>query len=133
MLSTKSGGNVSDKGIVDVTASAIYSGKLPKNAVDFDSNNYFRSSSSGGRAWLKYDFKDKKIRPTHYSIRTRNDSDSQNPRTWAFEVPNTDQENDWRTIDTKTNVSSVSKRNQSDTFEISTKLTSNESYRHFIT
>lgn len=129
-LSTKSGGNVSDKGIVDVTASAIYSDKLPKNAVDFDSNNYFKSSSSGGRAWLKYDFKDKKIRPTHYSIRTRSDSDSQNPRTWAIEVSNTDQENDWRTIDTKTNVSSVSKRNQSDTFEISTKLTSNESYRY---
>ena len=129
-LSKKSGGNVSDKGIVDVASSNFQPEMPPKNAVDFDSSNYFKSYSSDGQAWLKYDFKDRKIRPTHYSIRTRNNSDNHNPRTWVIEVSNTGQENDWRTIDTKSNVSSVSKRNQSDTFEISTKLASSEFYRY---
>ena len=120
--------NVCDAEIVNVTASSFNSNRLPKNAVDFDSKNYFLSDNN--YPWLKYDFKDKKIRPTSYSIMTRDDSDNQNPVNWCIEVSNTDKDNDWKIIDTRKNVSSVSKRNQSDTFDISTKLPDNESYRY---
>ena len=120
--------NICDRGIINVTSSSCYSNYLPKHAVDFDNNNYFFSSSSN--AWLKYDFKEKKIRPTHYSIKTRNDQDRQNPVHWVIEVSNTDKEDDWRIIDSRTGVTSVSKRNQSDTFDISTQLSDNEYYRY---
>ena len=49
---------------------------------------------------------------------------------WCIEVSNSGNENDWRTIDSRQNVTSISKQNQSDTFEIGTKLTSNEYYRY---
>ena len=122
--------NICDEGIIDITSLKFYHDNPPKNVVDFDSNNYFFSNSSGGKTWLKIDFKDKKIRPTHYSIKTRNDNDNQNPQSWCIEVSNTDRDDDWRIIDTRENVKSVSQKNSSDTFEINTKLTTSESYRY---
>lgn len=123
--------NISDEGIVSVTASSTENPHYAKYAVDFDSDEFFHSDSKFD--WLQIDFKDKKIRPTHYSIKTpsnHSDGDQQYPVNWCIEVSNTGNENDWRTIDTRQNVTSISKRNQSDTFEIGTRLSSNESYRY---
>ncbi|KAK8835909.1 hypothetical protein M9Y10_040287 [Tritrichomonas musculus] len=121
--------NISDEGIVSVTASSTENPHYAKYAVAFDSDEFFHSDSKFD--WLQIDFKDKKIRPTHYSIKTpSNHDDQQFPVNWCIEVSNTGNENDWRTIDTRQNVTSISKRNQSDAFEIGTRLSSNESYRY---
>lgn len=123
--------NIADEGIVSVTASSTEGSHLPKYAVDFDSNEFFHSDESGD--WLQIDFKDKKIHPTHYSIQTpsnHDDGDVQFPVNWNIEVSNSGNENDWRTIDSRQNVTSISKRNQSDTFDIVTRLTSKEYYRY---
>ena len=77
-----------------------------------------------------YDFRDKKIRPTRYLIKTRNDKDIQNPVNWCIEVSNTDEDSDWRIIDSRSGVTSVSNANQSDTFDIHTRLTTEENYRY---
>ena len=111
-----------------MTSSSTYINNYPKYAVDFNNDQYFQSDGSLG--WLKYDFKDKKIRPTRYSIKTRNNSDSQNPINWCIEVSNTGKDSDWRLIDSRSGVTSVSKRNQSDTFDIQTRLTTEENYRY---
>lgn len=66
---------------------------------------------------------------TSCSIKTRNDSDNDNPLNWCIEVSNTGNKNDWKTIDSRKDVKTVSKRDQSDTFLIGTKLLSNESCR----
>ena len=120
--------NPNDTGIINVTSSPVLNNCYPKYAVDFDSDQYFLSDD--GNDWLKYDFKDKKIRPTRYSIKTRNDKDSQNPVNWCIEVSNTGEDSDWRIIDSRSGVRSVSKRNQSDTFDIQTRLTTEENYRY---
>ena len=126
--------NISDEGIVSVTASSTEGSHYPKYVVDFDNNEFFHSSSFyPSKDWLQIDFKDKKIHPTHYSIQTpsnHDDGDQQCPVNWCIEVSNSGNENDWRTIDSRQNVTSISKQNQSDTFEIGTKLTSNECYRY---
>ncbi|KAK8840091.1 hypothetical protein M9Y10_031028 [Tritrichomonas musculus] len=120
--------NESNDDVIQVTASSVSGTEYPKNAIDFGSNNCFHSS--GGYPWLQYDFKGLRIRPTSYSIKTRSDQDSQNPMNWNIEVSNTGNENDWKTIDSRTNVTSVSKSNQSDTFNIQSSLSPNESYRY---
>ena len=120
--------NPNDTGIINVTSSSTCSYLYPKYAVDFDSDQYFYAN--GSLDWLKYDFKDKKIRPTRYSIKTRNDNDVQNPVNWCIEVSNTGEDSDWRIIDSRSGVTSVSKRNQSDTFDIQTRLTTEENYRY---
>ena len=50
---------------------------------------------------LRNDYKEKKVRPARYSIKTRNDDDDQNPVNWCIEVSNTGQDHDWRIIDTR--------------------------------
>lgn len=123
--------NICDEGIISVTASSKENDHLPKYAVDFENDEFFHSDSSND--WLQYDFKDKKIQPTHYSIKTPNNheqGDQQCPMNWCIQVSNTGDENDWKTIDTRQNVTSVSKLNQSDTFEINTHLSPNEYYRY---
>ena len=122
--------NLHDSGIIEVTSKTVSGSNYAKNAIDFDRNNYYISASQ--LDWLKYDFKDQKIRPTSYSIKTRPNNDDQNPVNWCIEVSNTggDNNEEWRIIDSRTGVQSVSKRNQSDTFHIQTQLTDEESYQY---
>lgn len=129
-LTEEAGGNVSDKGIVDVTSSSTFSDYYPKNAVDLNNiSNYYESINDTYDQWLRYDFKERKIRPTGYSIRTRHNSDCFNPQSWCIEVSNTGNDNDWKIVDSRTNATSLQKGNQLDTFEIGQKLHNNESYR----
>lgn len=62
-------------------------------------------------------------------IQTRN-NDYCNPVNWVIEVSNTDNDEDWKVIDSRINVKSVSKRSQYDTFDISTPLSDREYYRY---
>jgi hypothetical protein len=69
-LTRKHGGNVHDRGIVDISAKSTYSSSSSysaKNAADSGITNYFHSDSSAGQ-WLCYDFKNLRVKPTHYSI-----------------------------------------------------------------
>lgn len=120
--------NETNDDVINVTASSTSGSHYPKYAVEFDSNEYFLSNH--GSDWLQYDFKGKKIRPTSYSVRTRDDSDRQNPLSWEIEVSNTGNENDWKTIDSREKETSVSKRNQNATFNIQTTLSPNDNYRY---
>lgn len=74
-LTKETGGNVNDNGTILVTASSVCNGHFPKHAVDLDDNLHYFQSVAMQDSWLKYDFKDRKIRPSKYSIRTRHDCD----------------------------------------------------------
>jgi hypothetical protein len=68
-LSRRHGGNVHDKGIANVSASSIYGYTMAKNAVDLANHqqNFFHSLNSPDQ-WLCYDFKERRIQLTKYSI-----------------------------------------------------------------
>jgi hypothetical protein len=81
-LTSEYGGNVSDRGIVNVPGSTTYdSSYSAKNAVDLLSASLFHSLNQPNQ-WLCYDFKDRKIRPTRYSIHAHY---SHCLRSWIFE------------------------------------------------
>lgn len=125
-LSEKCGGNVSEKGVVNVTAST--SNESAKKVVDFEDTSKYYQSAWMSDQWIKYDFNEMRIKPTQYSIRTRNNDDSANPQGWVIEGSNTGRDDDWKIIDSRKGVTSLQKRNQVDTFEIKNDL--KESYRY---
>lgn len=124
-LSEKAGGNIYEKGIVDLTASSIATNI--KYLVDLNQNIY--QSHNLPNQWVKYDFKEKKIQITHYTIYTRNDNcDGGNPQNWVLEGSNSNKENDWVILDSRQNEISTQKANKKVTFEIKNHE-NNESFR----
>jgi hypothetical protein len=70
-LTKKHGGNVQEKGIVTTTSKSVYSDKpsdAPKNVADLTSDSYFLSKNEPGQ-WVCWDFRERRVRPTHYTIR----------------------------------------------------------------
>jgi hypothetical protein len=75
-------GKVVEHGVVAVTASDVGLGPgrppLPKNAADLDTSTHFASARQPETAdiprernhWLCYDFKEPRVVPTHYAIRS---------------------------------------------------------------
>jgi hypothetical protein len=67
-LSRECGGNVHERGIVDISAKGTIGDAFsPKSAADLQGTNLFQSEN-GPDQWLCYDFKTRCVRPTHYSI-----------------------------------------------------------------
>lgn len=116
-LTKECGGNVSDKGIVDITASSTYSAYLPKNAT-YNSKNDFMSENIEN-SWLKYDFKNKKVCPTYYIIRSINACEGNGQlMNWVIEGSNSDSSNDWTILDSRNNITSLDDRNAVQSFSI---------------
>jgi hypothetical protein len=70
-LTTKSGGNIHDKGLTEATASGIYKSSPsyhPKNAIDLQNRSSCFESSGKPNSWICYDFKDMEVTPSHYAI-----------------------------------------------------------------
>ena len=93
-LTHECGGNVHEKGIVEVTASRCVGGMV-SNAVALEKNSYFASDDEPN-SWISYDFKGRRLAPTSYSIWS---SRSCFPRSWVFEVSNDGSEGSWRVVD----------------------------------
>ena len=88
-LTQKCGGNVHEKGVVEVTASGILSNNheryAPEHAVELGSDSEFRSLNEEG-SWLCYDFKGRCVTPTSYTIRSYDSP--HRPKSWDLEVSN---------------------------------------------
>ena len=94
-LTRECGGNVYKKKVVGVKASSYGwdgRGQDPcENVVDLGTDSGFWTKKES-RPWICYDFRDRRVAPTNYSIRkTRAD------KSWHFEVSNDG--NEWKAID----------------------------------
>ncbi|OHT05204.1 hypothetical protein TRFO_27141 [Tritrichomonas foetus] len=86
-LTEECGDNVHDKGIVNVTSSSVHISLYSLNAADLENKNQLHPNKIRTNSWICYDFKEKRIQPTHYSIRYRHDYDKgcNNLQTWVIE------------------------------------------------
>jgi hypothetical protein len=119
-LTARCDDNVSDKGIVVVRASSQCTNgthDAAKNAVDLTASSYFHSADQANQ-WISYDFGDSRIKPTHYSIRSRYDGSSgnHNPKSWVLEgsVAN----NQWEEVDRRANNSNLNASNSTRLFVV---------------
>jgi hypothetical protein len=88
-LTAKCGGNVHDKGIVNITSSSLHgSTYLPNNAADLRNlagSAYFHSANEAN-AWLCYDFAKREVTPTHYAVVSTASAGNNHPKSWCLEV-----------------------------------------------
>lgn len=131
-LTQEAGGNVHDKGIVSVTPSSQFTNesiRLAKNVVDFDNLETRLLTGNKENSWLKYDFKDRKVMPTQYSIRSKPFGPSNDhPTDWVIEGSNND--SDWCLLDSRSGEKSLCAESVVRTFDIKKAEKGNEYYRY---
>ena len=103
-LTRECGGNVHKKGVVNVTASSCYGDSFkPENAVDLGSDEPFASKDSPN-SWLCYDFKERRVAPKSYTIRSWGAVAGYNHiKSWVLEVSNDGSEGSWQVVDLREN------------------------------
>jgi hypothetical protein len=88
-LTTRWGGNVADKSVVDVIFSACLDQTrfAPRNVADLEARSNFVSENTPGQ-WVGYYFKGRRLKLTGYGIRSRYDgwANSNNLKQWVVEV-----------------------------------------------
>jgi hypothetical protein len=68
-LTKKYGGNVHEKGAVSITSKSVAdSDRVARNVADFLSTPHFGSRTGVGQ-WICWDFRDRRVRLTHYTMR----------------------------------------------------------------
>ena len=112
-LTLVSGGNVHDKGVVEVTARTRTD--MAKNVAELGTEYY--QSKNRRDQWLCYDFKDWRVTPTSYSLRA---FDCQYPVSWVIEVS---KESSWEVIDRPIQSRDLTAPFQTANFSIPSRLT----------
>ena len=85
------GGNVHQKGVVNITSSSIADGNPPYNAADLGTSSFFLSANESN-PYITYDFRTRSVNLTSYSI-----ASSKAPKSWVLEVSN--DQSSWTAID----------------------------------
>jgi hypothetical protein len=81
------GGNVKKKDTVKVSASGTFwSDYPPKTVVNFKSSSKTFTTANVANLWIRIDFRNYCIDPTHDLIRTRTEWDGYHPRSWVIEA-----------------------------------------------
>ena len=112
-LKEKVGGNVHDKGAVIVSSSSCNNG-MPSYSLDFDNKERIFQSENANNSWLCFDFQQRMIRPTHYSIRSRSDCNYHHLKNWIVEGSNDGES--WNILDERVNEESLDDQNAENTF-----------------
>ena len=115
-LTRECGGNVYDNEIVNITASSCQSDYHPKNAADFSTDSAFDSEGLAS-SWICYDFKDRSVIPTSYSVRSwARGPGSCHLKSWVIEVSNDG--SSWTEIDRRDNNHDLNNRTVTQNFKV---------------
>ncbi|KAK8893839.1 hypothetical protein M9Y10_022268 [Tritrichomonas musculus] len=120
-LTEKTGGNIHDNGTIKIDSNSLSKNNYhPKNLIDFNNDNNYYHSNNDILSEIYFDFKDKKIQLTDYSIKSYDqESYTGHIKDWAIDVSN-DGKN-WDTIDTHKNDNALNGPNIIATFSIQKK------------
>lgn len=131
-LTGKCGGNVHAKGVVEITSSLAWSGEYSaQNLADKTPANYFCTCDENGlNAFVTYNFKNMKVHPTQYLIRTRHDGDKthHHPKNWVIEGSN--EGSNWKVISEEKNVDLFLYRGTTQIFDIKVPLKFDEKFQY---
>ncbi|KAK8880655.1 positive regulation of cilium movement [Tritrichomonas musculus] len=111
----KTGGNIHDNGTIEVTTNSLYKPCHPRNLLELNNGKYYNAKSGEKNFWVCFDFKDKEIELSHYSIKSF-DCDVAHIKNWVIEISN-DCSN-WEKIDEHSNCNDLNGRLISKTFKV---------------
>ncbi|KAK8835257.1 hypothetical protein M9Y10_017042 [Tritrichomonas musculus] len=125
-LTEETGGNIHDNGTIEITSNSVCSSYYPRNIVDYQNDNFYHSNNQENSE-ICFDFKDKEIQITSYSLKSCNwGQNSNHLKSWVVEVSNDHQK--WDEIDKRENNSILNGSNFIGTFD--TK--ENKSFYRFV-
>ena len=126
-LSKKTNGNILENGTVGITTNSQDEDCPLKNLVDLDSNHYYRSVENP-LAIITFDFKDRFVQLTNYSIKTGTwNTNGGHLKDWIIE--GSMDGNKYDEIDSRKNDSSLNGKQNSSSFEVQHK---EAKFYHFI-
>ena len=124
-LTDETNGNIHENGTIEITSNSIVNDDMsyhPKSAVDYQKDNFYFSKDDLEDATVCFDFKDKSIQLSEYTIKTFNGGENHDHlRNWVVEVSNDNEK--WEIVDRHENDSTLRGRNIIATFKA--KETSN--------
>ena len=112
-LTRECGGNVHDRGSVDVTANSAYENCRPNDVADLASCDWYVSNDRPNE-WICYDFKDRRLIPKSYSVKS---CDCSHLKSWVIEVSNDGKL--WTEIDRRDNNNDLNNNMVTVNFKIS--------------
>lgn len=120
-----------EKGIIKATASSIFKPQFsPQNAVDFVKTSPV-STTDKKNSWIMNDFCERKVHPTHYSIKTWNmPKGNSHLKNWVIEGSNSNIEKDWIVLDSRKDINCLDSNLAEVTFELNNKISNNEYFRY---
>lgn len=99
-LTSKTGGNIHKNGTItltsDNTSSSSFSDQLPETILDLNNDNWFGAKSGSKDYWLCFDFKDRKVEISSYTIQSYSFK-SGHLKNWVLET--SENSLDWKIID----------------------------------
>lgn len=108
--------------IIDITAASCHNDSFhPSKALEDGNNDYYHSLNTGTyrneghTEWLCVDFKERRVKPSHYSIQSF-PWGSGNLQNWVLEGSNDGES--WKDLDTQNGNKSLAGYNISNTFEV---------------
>lgn len=125
-LTSKTNSNIHDNGTISITTTDQIITAHPENLVNYNSENVY-SSNDSKFATVCFNFKEKYIQPTSYSIRSCSSNSSPHLKNWIIEVSN-DGKN-WDEIDRHENDSNLNEDVKDYTFNIQKQT---HDFYHFI-
>lgn len=115
-IAKKCGGNPHDKGEIEVKSNCRNINE-PKNLLDYDSDNFYATYNIQPDACITFDFKDKLIEISKYSIKsTLHDSNKGQIKNWVIEISSDGKQ--WTKIDEHSNYSGLNERGAIKTFNV---------------
>lgn len=115
-LTDKTGGNIHDNNTINVTSNSCHnSSDQPKNLLDFNCENYYQAKSKND-SWICFNFKNKRIKITSYSIKSHVSSSQYHLKSWILEVSNDGQ--NWINIDEHQNCEALNGSGNVGTFNV---------------
>lgn len=124
--------SVIDNNIVNVTASSFISNgqtNQPQNIADFERNDFKFYSINEKNSWICYDFIDKKVKPSHYSIRSTSWSyNVDHLQNWCIEGSNNGKK--WNVLSKIRNEKTLIFPNAYNSFQVDDYSCSNEYFRY---
>lgn len=119
--------------IIDITASSYHNDSyLPSKALEYENNYYYHSLDNGNYRneghieWFCVDFKERKVKPYHYSIKSCPPG-GVNLQNWVLEGSNDGES--WKDLDTQNGNKSLDGSSKANTFEVPNSQ-NNKFYRY---
>jgi hypothetical protein len=102
-LTAECGGNVHDRGVVTITADRPYDSRpdhAARNIADLEADSVFEFDNAPDM-WVCYDFQNRKVVLTDYSIKSFPTKEQVNLKSWVIEVSDDDAQ--WTEADRRQN------------------------------